>query len=471
MISLELLRRVRCHAEGDPRRPAYVSADGARTLEYAQLVERIDALAVAVAPQLSPGAGVLLRCGNRIEYPIWFLALLSCGADVLPVSTELADSELRQAAERIGAQAVVADDAARVALRDDVSTGWPIEFAIECPEHLGARVDRSPGNLLLASSGTTGQPKVVRRSAASLDAVSRNMAEAIEFSPADRVLASVPLTHSYGLEHGLLAPLWAGSAVRLCDGLDLSVMTGALAGGVTVFPAVPSMIEMLATLPDPSFKVTGLRVVYSAGAPLPEAVYERFRERFDVRVGQLYGMTEIGSVTFGSPSAPGFDPKSVGQPMRDVSIRILNDAGEVALTGEDGEVAVRAPSMFDGYLRGEAQLIDGHFATGDLGHLDAAGNLTITGRMRMLIDTGGMKINPVEVESVLGNHPDVAECAIVPLRQSETVQRLRAVIVPRDVSAPPSSESIRAFVRQRLAGYKVPRLIEFRSALPRTATG
>ncbi len=259
--------------------------------------------------------------------------------------------------------------------------------------------------------------------------------------------------------------------MQLCDGLDLDVMTRALAGGVSVFPVVPSIIEMLATLPDESLRIAGLRVAYSAGGPLPELVYERFRRRFGVRIGQVYGMTEIGSVTFGAPDAPTFDPRSVGVPMQDVSIRVLGDDGAALPVGEDGEVAIRAPSMFGGYLDEDVSLIDNHFPTGDLGHIDAVGNLTITGRVRLLIDTGGMKINPLEVESVLAGHPDVAECAIVAMRQSETVQRLRAVIVPRDVLSPPSTESIRRFAKQRLAAYKIPRLIEFRHDLPRTATG
>ncbi|MGN6627830.1 MAG: AMP-binding enzyme, partial [Tepidisphaeraceae bacterium] len=114
---------------------------------------------------------------------------------------------------------------------------------------------------------------------------------------------------------------------------------------------------------------------------------------------------------------------------------------------------------------------DGFFPTGDLGHMDAAGRLIITGRSRLLIDIGGRKVNPLEVEGVLCQHPGVRECVVISMRQSETIRRLRAIVVPEDQSAAPSVESIRQFARARLAPFKVPRQIEFWDALPRSATG
>src|SRR5690606_25385132 len=151
---------------------------------------------------------------------------------------------------------------------------------------------------------------------------------------------------------------------------------------------------------------------------------------------------------------PAFSPASVGLAMRDVSIRII----PIDADSDEGEVAIAAPSMFSGYVHEQPALVDGHFATGDLGRLDAHGNLSITGRTRLLIDTGGLKVNPVEVESVLASHPDVAECVVLPMAQSQTVQRLRALVVPRDPAHPPTAEFIRQFARERLAAYKVPRV-------------
>jgi acyl-CoA synthetase (AMP-forming)/AMP-acid ligase II len=336
----------------------------------------------------------------------------------------------------------------------------------------GAGSKLRSGDLLLQSSGTTGLPKIVRRSGDSLDAVARGSAESVGFRPDDRVLMTVPLTHSYGLEHGVLAPIWAGSCVHLCRGLNLPVIVPELiAGGITLFPGVPSTFEMLAGVAEAGLTMPSLRTAYAAGAPLPRPVFDAFAERFGIRVAQLYGASEIGSVTF-NPPGDDFDPASAGLPFNGVSIRILHPDTNAALpTGAEGQVAVRAASMFSGYLNAPADLIDGYFATGDLGRLDAAGRLFITGRIKLLIDVGGLKVNPLEVEAVLAEHPAVAACVVVPVQQSQTVFRLKAIIAPRHPAAPPAASDLRRFAQSRLAAYKVPRLFEVRDSLPRSATG
>jgi acyl-CoA synthetase (AMP-forming)/AMP-acid ligase II len=320
--------------------------------------------------------------------------------------------------------------------------------------------------MLLQSSGTTGLPKIVFRSAASLDAVAAAMCEAIGFTRDDRVLLCLPLCHSYGVEHGLLAPVYAGSCVHLCEGFDLGPVLAQLGGGgVTVVPGVPFLDESLARL-DGLGPLPTLRRAYSAGGPLPRQVYEAFRDRFGVHVSQLYGATEIGSVTYGDPLLEGFDPASVGRPMRGVSVRIL-DAAE----GGEGQVAVKSDSMLSHYVGDDADpTADGYFLTGDLGRLDAHGNLTVTGRTKLLIDVGGRKVNPLEVEAVLCQHPLVERCVVVPVPVSETVSRLKAVVVARrDAELAP--EALRQFARERLVAYKVPRIIEIRSSLPMSKTG
>jgi long-chain acyl-CoA synthetase len=283
---------------------------------------------------------------------------------------------------------------------------------------------------------------------------------------------TVPLTHSYGLEHGLLAPVWAGSCVHLCRGLNLAVIEPELSrGGITLFPGVPSTFEMLGGAADPGLTMPSLRTAYSAGGALPRPVFDAFARRFGIRVAQLYGATEIGSVTF-NPPGDGFDPASVGLPFGGVSIRILHpDTNAPVPIGIEGQVAVRADSMFSGYLTGPADLIDGYFATGDLGRLDATGRLFLTGRIKLLIDVGGLKVNPLEVEAVLGEHPSVGACAVVPVEQSQTVCRLKAIVTPRDPAAPPAAGELRRFAQSRLAAYKVPRLFEVRDSLPRSASG
>jgi acyl-CoA synthetase (AMP-forming)/AMP-acid ligase II len=206
-------------------------------------------------------------------------------------------------------------------------------------------------------------------------------------------------------------------------------------------------------------------------------VGDAFAARFGVTVSQLYGATEIGSVTYSDPNLPCFDPASVGRPMKGVTVRILSpdslDASAPLPAGKQGHVAVAAASMLAGYLGDTTPpTADGYFLTGDLGRLGEHDNLTITGRIKLLIDVGGLKVNPVEVEEVLSEHPGVAACVVVPVRISETVSRLKAIVTARaDAPQEPTPESLRKLARARLAGYKVPRLFEVRDSLPKSPTG
>jgi len=379
--------------------------------------------------------------------------------------------ELLRAAAESRATAVIGEDRAIKVLEGSIRTAISTsQIPLTGNDHLRAA---DSGDLLLQSSGTMGVPKIVRRSGQSVDRAAEVIAEAVGFGPDDSVLMTVPLTHSYGLEHGLLAPLWAGSCIVLTNGLEMpAIVPEFCSGAITILPGVPSSFEMLSGLADPILKMPALHTAYSAGAPLPNAVFEAFYRRFGVRVGQLYGASEIGSVTFNKPTAD-FDPASVGQPMRDVSVRILDvdNLKKNLDQGQEGIVAVRASSMFSGYLNGSDELIEGHFITGDLGRLDRHNRLYITGRIKLLIDVGGLKVNPQEVEAVLQSHPAVGTCVVVPIAQSETVYRLKAVITPRDPSVAVPIDELRILARSQLSGYKIPRWFEVRSSVPRSPAG
>ena len=486
-MGLRLLDRLNAHATHAPDAPAvrhvnsHVASGLAKAISHGDLRRHAWGMAGRLSRDVPAGEVVMLACPNDARFTISFLAILAAGCKAFPVSTELAGPELLGAFEQASVAAVVGTDAVISVLRPMARTVIPIcEATAHGSESAPAGRDPGWGGLLLQSSGTTGRPKIAFRSAASLDAVAGAMCEAIGFAPADRVLLPLPLCHSYGVEHGLLAPVTAGSCVHLCQGFDLGLVLKELTeGGITIFPGVPFMFESLARTGAAPMKLGTLRRAYSAGGPLPAAVFEAFRARYGVPVSQLYGATEIGSVTFNGPEGPGaFNPASVGRPMRGVEVRILGIddslSGAPLPAGAEGQVAVRAASMMSGYVRDESDspLVDGYFLTGDLGRLDGQGRLTLTGRIKLLIDVGGLKVNPMEVEEVISQHPDVAACVVLPVRVSETVCRLKAVVQPRQPDGPgPSPESLRRFARDRLTPYKVPRVFEVRKTLPRSPTG
>jgi long-chain acyl-CoA synthetase len=471
---MQLLTRLDHHATTAGDRIAYRElAAPARTLTYAQLRAAASAFAAHLRTRIAPGAVVMLSLPNRIEYPAAFLGILAAGCSVFPVSSEMVDVELQTLARESSAAAIVGTDRACAALKDLVShTIAPDQVLSADQPEIFAPAD-TPVDLLLCSSGTTARPKIVLRDAPSLDAVSQDMCEALGVRPDDRFLSIVPLCHSYGLEHGLLAPVWAGATVHLSPGLDLAVVMPQLAsGGITLFPSVPSAYDMICQVAHAQ-PMPHLRKAYAAGAPLPRSVADAFFEKFGVRIGQLYGATEIGSITFSDPASPHFDPQSVGVPYPRVELRIVNpDTRQPLPPGSEGELLVRAPSMLRGYLhQSTPSTIDGFFPTGDLARRDQHNNLTITGRLKLLIEIGGLKVNVLEDEDLLARHPAVGEAAVVAVRVSETVSRLKAVITPRDPENPPVPDDVRRFLRQRLTPYKVPRVIEVRESLPRSPAG
>ena len=441
---MQLLERIAQHATDDPHRPAVVEISSQRTLTYGELQLQLSELAGELRSRVRPGGIVMLRCSNIARFHAAFLGSLAAKMQVFPVPAGATTAEL-DALVRKASVAAVVDESAITSLdtQDDATSEGPA--------------------LLLQSSGTTGLPKIVHRDAASLDAVAAQMVEATRIIASDRLLSCVPLAHSYGLEHGLLAPLWAGVTIHLANGFDLDQVRSTVANArITVFPSVPSVYEMLANLHEPERRFSSLRLAYSAGGALPDSIFERLRDRCGITVGQLYGATEIGSVTFAHPDDPRFNAASVGLPMRGVELQI--DA--------DGQLFVRAASMMSGYMREDSTITpDGFFPTGDLARLDNHGNLFITGRLKLLIDVGGLKVNPLEVEQALAEHPGVAACVVVPMRLSETVSRLKAILTPLDPANPPTLESLRTFAKEQLSMHKVPRVFEVRDSLPRSTTG
>jgi len=467
---LRLLRQIETLAGAAPDAIAACRVENIEDhLTRRELVEMIHRIATVLRDATPTDSTVMLCQPNQPQYIAAFLGTFVAERTLFPLAAEASPPECIAAARRASVAAVIVDVNTAPAFKDAfsqsvplaalsqdslllTSPSWPVPAAV------------SPA-LLLQSSGTTAEPKIARRDATSLDAVTFNMIEACKFTTADHVLAAVPLCHSYGLEHGILAPITAGSHVYVCERFDLPAVLKALKSGqITTLPGVPFMFDMIGHADGLTFP--NLRRAYSAGGPLPRETFDRFLDRFGVRIGQLYGATEIGSVSYDDPDWDGFDPASVGRPMREVSIRILDaDAGA-------GLVAVKAPSMFTGYIDDpDASLIDGHWLTGDIGRLDSRGALTITGRQKLLIDIGGRKVNPLEVEAVIARHPSVGACVVVPIQLSPTVQRLRAILVPARPDLDISIAEVRQFTQQQLSRYKVPRVFEVRQSLPTSPAG
>jgi long-chain acyl-CoA synthetase len=481
MTSTCVLSRLFEAAEQTPDGLAHGMIDAPdRSLSWRGWCNASCTLAQQIRSWTSPQETVVLICADRLIYLVAFAATLLADRTLLPVSAQATEFEIRQIIERTGATCLIGSRQAMESVEDLVNRCVSIEdIRLDADDSAVAQTVRlfeRNGALLLQSSGTTGLPKIVRRDLTSLDHVAANCVDAIGFGAADRVLGLLPLYHSYGIEHLLLSPLYAGSTVWHVEAFDPVVVLDVVREKqITLFPSVPFMVESLSGVEAEASSLSAVREIYSAGGPLPAVTYEAFQNRFGTRVGQLYGATEFGSITFGTPNDPTFSPLSVGQPMSGVEIRILDldepTPSEVLPAGTEGQVAVRSPSMLSGFVDDSApSLTEGYFLSGDIGRLDEQGNLYLTGRLKLLVDVGGLKVNLIEVETILKRHPDVREVVVVAMPMTETQTRLKAFVEPTE-NCSPSVDTLRAFAKDHLSRYKVPRVFEICEQLPRSATG
>jgi len=465
-----LIDALRLHARERPTAEAVGELDGAMgRCTHGELAARVATRTQRLTASVEPGRVVIAVLPAGIDYVAWFCASIAAGVQFLPMHTQVAGPEALAIAERVDAAAAIVASglAAEPALRHlamDGPRGVPLGRLAETSSC------ESPGAVVLESSGTTGLPKLVLRRSTSLDADAAGVIAGMGLTPRDRVAFATPLSHSYGVDM-LVSALTAGATLRVMAQFDSEALARELERGATILPGVPFVFEALAR--RPRRQPVPLRLALSAGSPLSAHVRRGFVDAWGVQVGQLYGATELGTVAMSVPGNEGFEPVSVGRPLAGVSMRVVDlaDPGRVLEAGQEGQLAVRAASMLSAYLDAEMGLVDGHLLTGDLAKIDEAGRVWITGRLKLLIDVGAYKVNPLEVERVLCTHPGVAECVVVALSASATLQRLRAVVVLRESSQPATTESLRQFLRERLSPIKVPRIVEVVASLPKSPTG
>jgi long-chain acyl-CoA synthetase len=299
---------------------------------------------------------------------------------------------------------------------------------------------------------------------------------AAELKPGDRFLGVLPPFHVFGLTGNVLVPTVGGFAAMMIPRFSPAAVYRAIqAFRPTVLMAVPSMYAALlrSTSADPR-SFAGFRLLISGGEPLSSAIFDGFRNRFAVDLLEGYGLTETSPVI--SMSTPRHARRgSVGQPLPNVTVKIVGSEGGTLLPGTDGEIVVRGPSVMRGYHnRPEetAAVLDkeGWFHTGDIGLVDEDGYLRITGRIKDMIIVGGENVFPQEIEDVLVQHAQVAEAAVIGLPDSSRGE-VPIAFVTLVTGGTATDADLRRFTRERIAGHKVPREIRSVEVLPRGPTG
>ncbi len=461
----------------DPERVALV--DGDEELTYGQLRARAAAVADTLRSR-GHGAGdhFALACGNEIHFVTAMLAIWEIGGVIAPVNPYSPAAELERKLEPIRAACLVIGETARDFGQTDEFAGVPVLDMAEVPtatvEAAKALIPQ-PDDLavLLSTSGVSGIPKVAMLTHANLDWVQSSLCGdgPQDIRGTDVVLAALPFAHVLGLNVVLLASLRAGAKVVLQRRFDVDESLRLMqAHKVSLLTGAPPMWGRWADADTNTDALSSVRFARSGAASLPADIHTKLVERFGLNVRQGYGLTETSSVvsTGRNHDAP---RSSVGRVLPGIELVLVDDAGNPADQGDIGEIVVRGPGVFSGYLDDQAATEavlahDGWLWTGDVGLFDDTGHLYLVDRVKDIIIVSGFNVYPAEVENVLMQHPDVNGAVVVGTPHGETGETVEAHVAG-DVSA----EELNTFARDHLSGYKVPTQYHFVDELPVAPTG
>lgn len=443
--------------------------DGPLRLTFTQVVDRIRCAAGAFADLgIDKGDRVAIWAPNCAEWIIAAFGLLTAGGVLVPVNTRFKADEGGDIIARSQAKAVLVQQGFLgqdytapagvpvIDLKSDMlSHGFPFERAVSGTDIAD----------IIFTSGTTGRPKGAMMNHQQTLRMYEEWATLADLREADRYLMINPYFHTFGLKAGLVASFLRGATMLPVAVFDIGTIVDLIERErITMLPGPPTLYHSLLTVPDKA-KLSTLRAGVTGAADIPVELVRRIHDELPFQTLMTgYGLTEAGNVTL---SRPGDSFEAVattaGLPCEGVEVRIA----------DDGEVLARGYGVMQGYLdepAATAQAIDaeGWLHTGDMGTLDAAGRLRIDGRKKDMFIVGGFNAYPAEIEGFLLEHPAVAQAAVIGVPDERLGQVGKAFVVPK---TPVSEGDLIAWSRQRMAGFKAPRYIEFLDELPLNATG
>lgn len=473
-------------------------------ISFKELLSDIDGLSNGLLSiGLQQGDCIALIMPNYPEFITSFFAAAKINAIALLVNPILAEEEIKHYIIDSNAVAIITDSQRADMCRSIISTtGRKISLIlidgavlseINFRDLLNDRRADSTRNMYEGdvvyqySSGSTGRPKRVARTQKNLYHEAYNFNATVNTATSDNILCAVPLFHAHGLGNCMLAATFAGATLTILEDLKKNgvpfqvpfvlrrerVLELINKEKITIMPGVPFVFSALADTPeDVQADVSSLRLCFSAGNFLSKEIFDKFMSRFGMPVRQLYGCTEVGS--FSINLEPGNDIRydSVGFPMQNNEVRIVDEDGSILPDGTVGEIAIKSAALTRGYynmpeLNKEA-FKDGYFLTGDLGKKDEEGRLYITGRKKIFIEVGGNKVDPLEIEDVLITHPKVKEVVVVGIKGHFDGEMIKAVIVPDGMC---TDQEIVSFCRNKLTSYKIPQIFEYRDEIPKSPLG
>ena len=423
---------------------------------------------------LLPNSCVASLLPNSALAAAVFLAIARSGHCFLPLNTGLKPPELDSLLQRCAVQAVFCNSRTRAGVRGvpvlDVQADDPATAAGVATTPFDKSLDPRRDFVCLSTSGSTGEPKVIVRRAEAAEANLRQLASALQISPADRFLSVVPFSHGHGLTNGLMLPLACGaSLVTHPQFLPRQVAASIVELGVTVVVGSPFIYQALARVIHPGSNLGDVRAWISSGAALPEALDNRLRN-LGIAVRQIYGTTEAGSISISSGERGGSG--YIGRPLPHATVRVVDSEGKNVPDGVDGIIEGASTGFFKGYVGGAslAQLLtpDGYYRPGDMGRFEPDGGLRLTGRSDRMINVAGVKVDPIEVQAVIQALPGIVQALVLGRLDESGLESVHALLVAESGL---SAADVLRHCRGVLADYKLPRRIEFVEEIPQDLMG
>jgi len=461
---------------------------------YRQLDERANAVANGLHREgIRKGEAVALLLPNGPEFLYAFFAIVKLGAIAVPLNTQLKASEIGYILENSGARCLIAapqffDGVRPIRKRcsnlqliyqtgERAGEGYLFSGLLAYPKDFpSVVVDPHDPASLIYTSGTTGRPKGVILSHRNYLSDTEQLCRAAQITASDRFLCILPLFHVNAQVVTTLAPLLQGGSSILMERFSVKeFFPTLLRHKATVFSGVPTILAMLlAQRKSGKFDLSSLRFCICGAAPMAVDLFRRFEEEFRLSILEGYGLSEATCVSSINPVTGKRKIGSIGIPLPQQAMKVLDEHDHERPVGEVGEIAIKGENVMTGYFqdpRSTAEALRGGWLhTGDLGYRDEEGYFFIAGRKKEMIIRGGENIYPREIEEALCRHPKVADAAVIGLPDPIWGETVAAVVIAK-ADERPNPEELLEYCRSRLADFKCPTRVFFASEFPRTATG
>ena len=441
---------------------------------------------------------------NCPEFILSFFAIAKMKAIIVPVNPSFKKSEIENYLERSKVKVLITDTN-HSGICQSIIEKWETKPELivvngDSPDcinfknlifnedglHDGYNTNYAGDFIYLFSSGSTGRPKRITRSQANYVHEMQGFIQATQCRTEDNILCAIPLFHSHGIGSCILPSIGAGATLVILEQFSQKgsfkkvffiqklnrVFQLIQNERITFFPAVPYIFHAMAgsSLTDHT-SLSNLKLCFSSGNYLPKDIFDDFLDKFKIPIRQIYGCSEAGAVAINMAGGDTFKFDSVGDPLKDMTVKIVNDDGVELPHNQVGEIAIKSPALTKGYdelpLLNEDAFKNEFFFTGDLGKINEHG-LTITGRKKLIIDTGGNKVDPIEIEDIINSHPKVAETVVLGVSGTSGNEIVKAVIVLRE---PCEKSEILSYCKCHLADFKIPKIIEYRKEIPKNPVG